>query len=585
VTVHYQGRVASAVQYTLIVSLIMALRQLRSNSLSINSVFVSGREDVDVTAELERRALKTGNAIYELPYYTRVVAPFGKPERDDEIYAVKKEIIGDVQGYVHSYERVDRVERSIQGFGVYCVEQLERQYDFEDFVTNYIDCVVNLVPETDDGEVSLYEFSTIFDVSEYVPTESSTGFLYGVSTPYRESKKDRYVDLFRSFDDFRVDCSASIPGVIPHRAVIKPEVVGEEKKNRAIQVASPIYNIIGKRSILRPFEIVGNYFLGNYGGLPMSEGAIGRVFNDFKFKLKYFNYPAVSGYVEADKKEWEARADPFTARLFMLHHLGLIKHHFSQAETNGYLAFWRDYITPCIAIGGNKFLSRTGIVPSGSILTEKGNTFRHIYSRRLFLWFVRNHNYKSDDCVVCRAIGPWETSEKELLVDQYCVGICSDDFVGVRTLISKVCISFIEYKFGHKTEYVETQTPEFLRIRYVNGLVKRDTDRMKGKILYGTDEASSIMTGCVSLSYLCMNNRDMYGTLKKLYYRLRQLGFEPDPLRDSRLGLEDVNCMFPTYDQVMRFQLYTPKTFRYHQDCFTMGLVNRVVADFRKRIE
>lgn len=576
----YFGHVASAIGRYLLQSFTMALNDLKTRSMSVNSVYLSDGVSVDVTDELERRAIEAGLIVHELEYAARVAVPSVKPEKDDVVFKLKKKYLGNGDGYVHSFERDDRLERSLEGYSVYSLKQDPAALSFDDFCVMYIDCVVNLVPRTDDEEYSFFTFESAFNMTNYSPTESSTGFLYGVPLPFTDSKKDRYYDICRSFDDFSNDCKERIPGVIPYRAVVKPEVVGVNKKNRVIEVASPITTMFGKETVEVPFKMINNNFIGTYIGLPIKEGAVVRVVNDFKMKCKVFDAPFEPHFVEADKKEWEGRADIYTANIFMLHYYGLIDHNFTNAESNGMLAFWRDYINPCISIGGKKFITRPGVVPSGSINTCIGNTFRHLYTRRLFMWFIRRHNYKSDDCVTCRRLGVWETTEKELLVDQYCVGIMSDDFIGQRTNLSKLCVDFISIQFGHRTEYVETDEPEFLRIKWKGGLAYREPARMLGKLVHGTDDPACVLQALVSCAFMCMNNRETYDKLSSLYYVLRNQGHIPRPLDDPKIDYEDFYTLFPTYKCVQDFQRYTARTARDHADGLALGLKNMVSGHY-----
>jgi len=583
----YQTHRSTSTGYYLLDTLFLALKSMTKDMEFVNSVFVQRDAQLDVAKTLAVKARVAGMRVDTLQYSTNVSIPSGKPEMDELGDSIKQEHLGDCPDYVHSLERDDVFERSVEGFSVYMEPEREKHLTLDDYMVMLVDIVVNLMPRNDDDDSIHFEVPDPFDMAMYQPTQASTGFIYGKRISCLGSKKENYFEIGRSLHEMKKECILRIPQPIPYRSVIKPEVVKKEKKNRAIQVASATYQVIGFNCVLPAFRMIGNYFLGHYLGLPITEGGIERCVNDMRMKKQHFcsdNCVNTDVYCECDKKRWEGTADPYTAELLKFHWLSLTDFHQHppvNSVYNCFRAFWRDYENPYFPLGGNTFYTRKGVVPSGTSITADGNGLRQIYSRRSFMWFVRHHNYVSDGCDVCRHLGPFQTSEHELTVDQYCSAVMSDDFFGYRTSISKLCVKYVDYMFGHETEYEETRTPEFLRIQLRGGLFYREPIRVLSKIRHGSDSVSNIMLSCISAAFMSANNKQLYEKLSDLYNACRVHVLQPLVLDDWKTSLEGIFDTFPTYDEVCSFQKYGPKTARHHKHGLTLGLVNMVSHDFK----
>lgn len=528
----------------------------------------------------------------------------------------------------YSLESNNVVERAVEGAGVFLKKPVKCLLDREQFKLMLIDAIVNCSPrgQTDGNEDPIYvEGKNLSDPMTEMPAKAATGFMPGFNKAVKASK-DKFV--FCTFTTLLhlmyllANKVISFPPMIPYKTAFKGEVLKLEKKVRAIQVASYLWQLVGVRAVLPTFIVLRTMFFGNAIGLQFKNGGVVQVLVWFCLRLGLIYNCTIEAakrmlmkrtFLEADKKAWEATTCKQTAWMLLFHWIGCTSFNGppcsapQDKESRILAGFWADYIRPYLPVGDGTAFTREGATPSGNTLTADGNTWRHIYVPRSFRIWIRRHDYHLGrvgcECPVCaNCQESW--LGQEVTVEQYfelaIFAVLSDDWLSL-CLFKEQLKWYSDNVFGLETEDVERGFStvnngvidgfEFLRgsVTDVQGTLFpcRDKERVLNKILHGASNVLITKATCVSMALQAGANERLYKLLQKLDHRITtylertETGSDAQELYETALEehsakVGDITVKsiswFPSYQDVLDFQTMGKKVERVIQMDFAYAL-------------
>jgi hypothetical protein len=502
--------------------------------------------------------------------YSSEIRPLRRQDQDPFVSGVKEswrleQDHIDFTGYVHTADRKD-VTKEIQGL-IHYLNDYGRAEVTDDELAQAILLMIYELPVGEDGPMEMLVPPVA--VGDYLPNNSSPGFVYGKSQRLKGTKAGVYNEILDSFDKFCQDCKVGIPQTIPNCVSFKPEVVKCDKKTRTIQVSSSTYQIVCKNSILPVFDFQKNWYDCDFQGLEMKEGSTVKVLYSLDWKRKRINreFGVPNGsveFVELDQSEFESRLELTTGILYMLQYFMLASDNFvDEHHFNIVAATFYSYLFPIYTIGNSVFFVNEGSVGSGHGLTSNGNTNRHKWIHKLYAAHALVCESKA--CEFCESKDDYSIS-----TFYRCNAFMSDDHLGINTKLTPGYIKFCEQRLKLKPKLRvcgEDEKPEFLRMTVEKtgfGYVSlREEERLFNKIYHGKHTILTLAEAVISAMYLAGNHAGTYDRLDRLYLaiekELRKVSVGDVKLKDEKTGVEIDLLNRPSFAECVVFQSYGMK--------------------------
>jgi hypothetical protein len=593
------GDFESRVTGSLFHSLILGLYSLSRSGFYLGVTFWETAMSAQMGVALMNKAVDCGVDIIRLPGKLAANKTPADYPKDPRVKPILDRVFGEnaFPDWCYSTTRGNAFDKALEGMSVYMLKQKPMHVSV-DLIEDMLYDLIGSLPYGDDGVQIEVDVPSPFLPGMYEPNESAVGYTFDSALPVPGSKIDTYYSvLVPGLKKLKEESAKGVAEPLPYRTITKNEVVKKEKKSRSIQVSAYVSHVVGHNVVLPVLETAVTTWDGMYTKLPMTCGGTLRVVYDMLIKYRMITGKVLSledvEFVEADKKNWEGRADPVSGMLlWVLYGLMLPRDVLDDVLMRNCLRwFWRDYLRPLFPLQGNAFYTRFGAVPSGSPLTSVGNTHRHKFVRRAFGSFVRLHGYKSDGCEICKEVGEWVADPIDLEVELHCCAIMGDDFLGLKTPLSLLCAKFCDFAFGMETEFEvkkASDKPEFLRTSFAGGTIWRDFDRVFAKMYHGDADLKGLAESCISLSYLSAGQPEVHARLKEIFGLCSAAMSRTDAysIEDYKTG-EVFNMpvgVFPSYNVVCDFQRYGPKEERHHTQEILLGKRNHVNFGFLKRV-
>lgn len=493
-------------------------------------------------------------------------------------------------GFVHSSNVVD--PELVAGGYSSLAEKPTVPLDLEVLWLMFVRTAVYL-PEDDKGNIRVDDLHiTAKEMADLSCTDVSAGY---VPTTGRDcdkvgSKKDKkYAAIALNVRD---GFASGLPGNIPHRPFLKPEVIKVGKKVRGIQVQSIADWMVCSLSMRGGYGCIG---AGDAQCVSITGGGYREIFISWYYNYRHYTGGSWSDFLdwlsdvglnESDKKSWEASTNETDCLDYVISEF-LTINDVDLFSSRLYLRSIVGYMNPFISLGRVGFYAPFRVA-SGTRRTTAGNTRRHL---KMVLWvsdYIDIHSYRLGDpdcgCGVCERVKDqsWfgdTVSELEMAFLRMPV-VLGDDYM-CPAVVPHALGFIMDLVFGTET-VTEVLPPfadpggrsaEFLRRRCRRQgeeiTFYRDSARLEAKLALGncTESLPRFCSALISYRLEAGDNPELQEKLEDIHRRLPKFDLDQYTKELGRCSKQAQDHNPPlkfTYNDVVNADLTVARPVLYH---------------------